>query len=168
VQGTQLAPAAIILDAELTLPTPERLWYVDYTAEFLLYLPSHDRLSTGIRALDHAVGRSLYAFVFSYEHKQFPENLYRTPFPEPLRALCYSAIRDLFILLPQSRDNPQDLEVRQKLQIAAWKSFWPVRQEKFGPLGLSHSLGHQLGATYGIGHGITSVRLFDLFHLQDD
>jgi len=37
--GHDLPPAAVILDAELTLSTPERLW-----------------LSTGIRALDHAVG----------------------------------------------------------------------------------------------------------------
>lgn len=37
----ELAPAGIILDAELTLATPERLW-----------------LSTGLRALDHAVGLS--------------------------------------------------------------------------------------------------------------
>ncbi|KAJ7087284.1 iron-containing alcohol dehydrogenase [Mycena belliarum] len=37
-----LAPAGIILDAELTLPTPDRLW-----------------LSTGIRAVDHCV-ESLY------------------------------------------------------------------------------------------------------------
>ena len=35
-----LAPAGIILDAELTLATPEWLW-----------------LSSGIRALDHAVGK---------------------------------------------------------------------------------------------------------------
>ncbi|PBK80459.1 Dehydroquinate synthase-like protein, partial [Armillaria gallica] len=38
VSSKRLIPAGIILDAELTLPTPERLW-----------------LSTGIRALDHAV-----------------------------------------------------------------------------------------------------------------
>ncbi|KAF9464993.1 alcohol dehydrogenase IV [Collybia nuda] len=38
VSSQDLAPAGIILDAELTLPTPERLW-----------------LSTGIRALDHTV-----------------------------------------------------------------------------------------------------------------
>ena len=37
--SAELAPAGIILDAELTLATPERLW-----------------LSTGLRALDHAVG----------------------------------------------------------------------------------------------------------------
>ena len=39
VASAELAPAGIILDAELTLATPERLW-----------------LSTGLRALDHAVG----------------------------------------------------------------------------------------------------------------
>jgi alcohol dehydrogenase class IV len=39
VSSPQLAPTAIILDAELTLATPERLW-----------------LSTGMRAVDHAVG----------------------------------------------------------------------------------------------------------------
>ena len=39
IANTELTPAGIILDAELTLPTPERLW-----------------LSTGLRALDHAVG----------------------------------------------------------------------------------------------------------------
>jgi len=38
VASQELAPAGIILDAELTLATPERLW-----------------LSTGIRALDHSV-----------------------------------------------------------------------------------------------------------------
>ena len=46
VNAPELAPSGIILDAELTLATPERLW-----------------LSTGIRALDHAVGQ--YAPVIS-------------------------------------------------------------------------------------------------------
>jgi alcohol dehydrogenase class IV len=41
ISNPQLAPSGIILDAELTLATPERLW-----------------LSTGMRAVDHAVGTS--------------------------------------------------------------------------------------------------------------
>lgn len=122
VQAIQLAPSAVILDAELTLPTPERLW-----------------LSTGIRALDHAI-----------------ESLYRPGFPLPLHALSYQAIRDLIFYLPRSKSSPQDLEVRQRLQIASWMSLWPLVQEKPTPLGLSHALGHRLGATYAIGHGITS------------
>lgn len=85
------------------------------------------------------------------------ENLYRIGTPLPIHALCYAAIKDLFTYLPQSRERPEDVEVRQKLQIAAWMSLWPLQMEKPTGLGLSHSLGHKLGATYGIGHGITSV-----------
>ncbi|KAK0226014.1 alcohol dehydrogenase IV [Armillaria fumosa] len=122
VTSPKLAPAGIILDAELTLPTPERLW-----------------LSTGIRALDHAV-----------------ENLYRNGTPHPIKVLCYAAIADLFTYLPASKANPQDVTVRQRLQIASWMSLWPLKLERYSPLGLSHALGHRLGATYGIPHGITS------------
>ncbi|PIL35440.1 hypothetical protein GSI_02167 [Ganoderma sinense ZZ0214-1] len=124
ITSTELAPAGIILDAELTLATPERLW-----------------LSTGLRALDHAV-----------------ENLYRPGpgVPIPLKYLCCVAIADLFTYLPKSKANAQDVEVRQRLQVASWMSVWPIKDERRGPLGLSHALGHKLGATYGIPHGITS------------
>ena len=118
-----LAPSAIILDAELTLATPARLW-----------------LSTGIRALDHAV-----------------ESLYRDVVTPPLKHLCHAAIGDLFTYLPQSHKDPTDVAVRQKLQLASWMSLWPIKIQKYSALGLSHSLGHKLGARYGIGHGITSV-----------
>ncbi|KAF8482778.1 iron-containing alcohol dehydrogenase [Russula ochroleuca] len=121
VSSPHLAPSGVILDAELTLATPERLW-----------------LSTGIRALDHAV-----------------ENLYRPFVIPPLKYLCYGAIVDLFKYLPQSKADPNDIHARQKLQVAAWMSLWP-REGQYSALGLSHALGHRLGATYGIPHGITS------------
>ncbi|KAI0644566.1 iron-containing alcohol dehydrogenase [Trametes meyenii] len=122
VSSPELPPAGIILDAELTLATPDRLW-----------------LSTGIRALDHAI-----------------ENLYRPLIPPPLKHLCYAALADLFKYLPESRANPKAIDVRQKLQIASWMSLWPLRLEKYSALGLSHALGHKLGARYSIPHGITS------------
>ncbi|KAI0689967.1 alcohol dehydrogenase IV [Cytidiella melzeri] len=122
VSAQELAPAGIILDAKLTLATPERLW-----------------LSTGIRALDHAV-----------------EGLYRPMVPPPLKYLFYAAIADLFKCLPQSKANPEDVSVRQRLQLASWMSLWPIKFEKYSALGLSHALGHKLGAAYGIPHGITS------------
>ncbi|KAL0574307.1 hypothetical protein V5O48_007645 [Marasmius crinis-equi] len=122
VSSPKLAPAGIILDAELTLATPERLW-----------------LSTGIRALDHAV-----------------ENLYRPLIPPPLKYMCYQAIHDLFKYLPECKANPQAVDVRQKLQIASWLSLWPIKLEKYSALGLSHAMGHKLGARYSIPHGITS------------
>ncbi|KAJ3920425.1 alcohol dehydrogenase IV [Lentinula edodes] len=108
VSSQKLAPAAIILDAELTLATPENLW-----------------LSTGIRALDHCV-------------------------------MGLSALADLFKYLPESKADPTSVEIRQKLQIASWMSLWPLKLEKYSALGLSHSLGHKLGAAYSIPHGITS------------
>jgi len=122
VSSQELAPAGIILDAELTLPTPERLW-----------------LSTGIRALDHAV-----------------ENLYRPLVVPPMKILCYAAIADLFKYLPESKANPGDVNIRQKVQLASWMSLFPMKLEKYSALGLSHALGHKLGARYGIPHGITS------------
>lgn len=129
----ELSPAGIILDAELTLSTPESLW-----------------LSTGMRALDHAV-----------------ENLYRPGVPLPMKRLCHAAIADLFRFLVLSKKDGEDLVARQRLQIASWMSLWPCKVERQGSLGLSHTLGHKLGATYGIPHGITScLTLAPVVNLQ--
>ena len=68
------------------------------------------RLSTGIRALDHAV-----------------EQLYRPFVIPPLKQLCYGAIVDLFKYLPQSKADPSDIHAREKLQVASWMSLWPAR-----------------------------------------
>lgn len=122
VSSQDLAPAGIILDAELTLPTPERLW-----------------LSTGIRALDHAV-----------------ENLYRPGVSFPVKHFMYVALRDLFHYLPASKKDPANVEYRQRLQLASWMSLWPMKLQKYSALGISHSLGHKLGARFSIPHGITS------------
>jgi hypothetical protein len=62
------------------------------------------------------------------------ENLYRPLIPPPIKILCYSAIGDLFKYLPESKANPQDIAARQKLQLAAWMSLWPIKLEKFGYL----------------------------------
>ena len=72
------------------------------------YILNAHRLSTGIRALDHAV-----------------ENLYRPFVVPPLKHLCYGAIVDLFNYLPRSKADPNDIHTRQKLQVAAWMSIWP-------------------------------------------
>jgi len=122
----EMVPAGIILDAELTLGTPQRLW-----------------LSSGLRALDHAVE--------SLDRANGLTSI-------PLRYLAYGALKDLFQYLPECKANPESLEVRQRLQIAAWMSLFPNRIElnQYGAVGLSHALGHRLGAAYNIPHGITS------------
>jgi len=60
------------------------------------------------------------------------ESLYRPGAIPPIKVLCYAAIVDLFRYLPISKEQPNDLDVRQKLLIAAWMSLWPTRLEKHG------------------------------------
>jgi hypothetical protein len=57
----------------------------------------------------------------------------------PIRHLVLFAIQTLFTYLPKSRDDPNDLDARGRLQIAAWESLWPSYVPV--PIGLSHYLG---------------------------
>ncbi|CAF0964216.1 unnamed protein product [Didymodactylos carnosus] len=122
VQNPHLSPSAIIYDAELGKYTPQKLW-----------------LSSGLRALDHAI-ESLY----------HPEAV-----DIPTKRLALEAIRDLFNYLPKSKEAPEDLKIISHLQTAAFASLGTLGQVSSG-IGLSHSLGYALGSSYGIPHGITS------------
>ena len=122
VAAPSLAPRTVVLDAEVTLPTPERLW-----------------LSTGIRALDHAVET-----VYAVEGDRFAE------------LLALEAIRRLRHWLPRSQADPGAIEARQELQVAAWWSILGLPSVTVAP---SHPLGRLLGPLGGIGHGITSCVL---------
>lgn len=118
----KMLPDVVIYDAKLTLGTPVELW-----------------LSTGIRALDHAVE----GFLAEGEH----------PFND---VMAREGIRRLFDSLPRAKANPKDLDVRTENQLAAWFSYTLP-----GPSasGLSHTMGKQIGARHGIPHGVTSCLL---------
>jgi len=122
MRDPRLLPAVVIYDAELTLATPLELW-----------------LSTGIRALDHAVE----GFLAEGEH----------PFND---AMAAEAIRRLFDSLPRAKQLPDDVDVRTENQLAAWFSF-TLPGASAG--GLSHTMGKQIGARHGIPHGVTSCLL---------
>jgi maleylacetate reductase len=112
-------PGIVILDPEATVFTPEKLW-----------------LSTGIRALDHAVE----GFLFGGDH--------------PITDVTgLEGTRRLTEYLPLSRREPEDLETRLELQLAAWLSYFGPANT---PMGLSHELGRKIGASYEVPHGITS------------
>ena len=118
----RMMPDSVIYDGALALRTPIELW-----------------LSTGIRALDHAVE----GFLASGEH--------------PLSdVLCLEAVRRLFRVLPAARADPASADVRTECQIAAWLGYTLP-----GPTaaGLSHTMGKQIGARHGIPHGVTSCLL---------
>jgi alcohol dehydrogenase len=109
--------------------------------ELTLRTPMWLWLASGVRSLDHAV-----------------ETLY-SPGEHPLSdVLALQAIRDLFQFLPRSRSDPQDLEFRQRCQLAAWMSYFsPASVPAYA--GLSHTIGKRIGATYDVPHGVTSCIL---------
>jgi alcohol dehydrogenase class IV len=119
LRGSYLIPSAVIFDAELTLATPLELW-----------------LSTGIRAVDHAVE----TLVAAGEH----------PFSD---TLALDALRRLKSSLLATRADPTDLHARTESQLGAWFSFTLP-----GPAagGLSHTLGKRIGSRHGIPHGVSS------------
>ena len=122
MRDPRLMVESVIYDADLTLATPMQLW-----------------LSTGVRALDHAVE----GFLAPGEH----------PFND---VMALEAIRRLFDSLPRAKAAPNDADVRTENQLAAWFSF-TLPSASAG--GLSHTMGKQIGARHGIPHGVTSCLL---------
>jgi alcohol dehydrogenase class IV len=115
-----MTPKQVFLDPVFCEETPDWLW-----------------VSTGIRAVDHAV-----------------ETLY-SPVPNPINtSLALQALKKLHQFLPLSKQNPENLEYKLECQLGAWMSLFSVVNIK---LGLSHSIGHQLGSTFQIPHGMTSA-----------
>jgi alcohol dehydrogenase class IV len=122
IASPSLTPRAVFYDPELTLSTPLDLW-----------------LSTGIRAVDHAV-EGLIA-----------------PEANPLsQAAALEALRKLSRALARTKSDPSDLAAREEAQMGAWLSMLlPMASAR----GLSHTLGKRIGARHGIPHGVTSCLL---------
>lgn len=91
--------------------------------------------TTGVRAVDHAV-ETIYAKNAS-------------PFTTSLSIGALELLRDS---LPRSVADAGDLEAALQCQTAEWMSIVGVHNVS---LGLSHAIGHQLGAL-GVPHGVTS------------
>ncbi|TAN31443.1 maleylacetate reductase [bacterium] len=122
MRDPRLLPDGVIYDAALTLATPMRLW-----------------LSTGIRALDHAVEGILAEGEHAFSD-----------------VMALEAVRRLFGSLPRALAAPSDTGIRTENQLAAWFSFTLPAQSASG---LSHVMGKQIGARFGIPHGVTSCLL---------
>jgi len=120
------------------LYTGEHLWvsaaFLD--PEVTIATPAWLWASTGIRAVDHAIES-----VCSKSAMPFAD------------ALALEALRMLFQHLPPSTSNREDLNSAAYCQVAAWMSFHAGTNVW---VGLSHGIGHQLGARADVPHGVTS------------
>jgi maleylacetate reductase len=116
----KLVPSVIVLDPAVTVRTPQWLW-----------------LSSGIRALDHAV-----------------ETVCAPAADARSRLEAVAAISLLARALPRTHKDPQDLGARLDAQLAVWLS---MEHNRFGiSMGASHGIGHVLGGTCNVPHGYTS------------
>ncbi len=115
-----MMPQAVILDPAVTVHTPEWLF-----------------LSTGIRAVDHAVETLC--------------SIAPTPFSD---GMSLQALRLLSSGLAAVKANPDDLEARLNCQMGAWMSI--MGSHNAVPMGASHGIGHVLGGTANVPHGYTS------------
>lgn len=122
LRGAALIPRTVIFDALFALYTPLQLW-----------------LSTGIRAVDHAVETVL------------------APGSHPFSdVLALDALRRLRTSLLATHADPSDLEARTESQLGAWFSF---TLPGLAAGGLSHTLGKRIGSRHGIPHGVSSCLL---------
>ncbi|MBT3330405.1 MAG: iron-containing alcohol dehydrogenase [Rhodospirillaceae bacterium] len=115
-----IIPLSVILDPAATIYTPEWLW-----------------LSTGIRAVDHAV--ETYC---SLDANDYTDG---------------AALQALSLLskgLPRVKADPNDLEARLQCLMGAWISMTGIVTGT--RLGASHAIGHILGGTANVPHGYTS------------
>ncbi|MFF2840572.1 iron-containing alcohol dehydrogenase [Paenarthrobacter sp. NPDC057981] len=119
VHNSSMTPRAVFYDPEVAAETPRQLW-----------------VSTGVRAIDHAVEATL-----SYETNPIS------------RTLAASAVKDLLTVLPRTVAGTDDADDRLAGFMGAWKSF-TAPPEAAG--GISHALSRMIGAKNGIAHGVTS------------
>ncbi|MBC8239437.1 MAG: iron-containing alcohol dehydrogenase [Alphaproteobacteria bacterium] len=115
-----IIPISVILDPAATVYTPEWLW-----------------LSTGIRAVDHAV--ETYCSLDANDYTD---------------GAALQALRLLSAGLPRVKADPSDLEARLQCLMGAWISMTGIVTGT--RLGASHAIGHILGGTANVPHGYTS------------
>src|ERR1700733_7772508 len=121
VYDMRVLPRTVINDPVPTLSTPDWLW-----------------VSTGIRALDHAI-----ECAYAIRHQ---------PISDALAAKSI-ALFSQHLKASITTQGDQQLAHRGNCQFASWYSIYGAMNTRFG---LSHLLGHQIGPRWNVPHGITS------------
>jgi maleylacetate reductase len=113
-------PRTLVFDQQLATSTPSGLW-----------------LSSGLRAIDHAVE----GLVSGKNH--------------PLgHSLGLEGIARLRRGLAATHVDPSDLEARRTSQYGGW--FCAIGLMTGVPMGASHAIGHVIGSVFDVPHGLTS------------
>lgn len=115
-----MVPRMVVLDPNAGLQTPSALW-----------------LSTGMRAMDHAIETVCSATCDVLSEA--------------------AALRGLVLLckgLQRVAHSPDEVGARLQCQLGMWMAC--VGPSAGVPMGVSHGIGHILGAEYDLPHGITS------------
>ena len=115
-----IVPESVILDPAVTLHTPAWLW-----------------LSSGVRAVDHAVETLL-----SLDANDYTDGT------------ALQALRSLGTGLPRVKADANDFDARLSCMMGAWLSMVGIVSGT--RLGASHAIGHILGGSANVPHGHTS------------
>lgn len=115
-----MLPRTLVLDQQLATSTPQQLW-----------------LSSGLRALDHAVEGLISGRNHPMGH-----------------TLGIEGVARMKQGLTRTYADPLDLEARRTSQFGGW--FCSIALMTGVPMGASHAIGHVIGSVYDIPHGLTS------------
>lgn len=137
--GSEVTPWATIWDAasqkkyslHLDVTWPEAA-IVD--PELMLSVPHGTTVSTGLDALSHAL-ESIW-------------NVNANPISD---ALAVSAVEDIFDCLPKLMRNLDDIDLRERMSLAALKAGLAFSNTKTA---LAHSISYEMTLRHGLAHGI--------------
>ena len=121
VYDPRVLPRVVIQDPVLAMETPDWLW-----------------VSTGMRALDHAI-----ECAYAIRHQ---------PLSDALAAKSI-ALLSTHLAASVTTQGEERLTHRGHCFFAAWYSIYGAMNTRFG---LSHLLGHQIGPKWDVPHGVTS------------
>jgi alcohol dehydrogenase class IV len=134
--------------------------YVIIDGELTRYTPEALWLSTGVKALDTTIDI-------------FLQHLDEQPFWDPMSLRAAAGLVDL---LPRSKQMPEDLAIRQRLQIAAWMGVFPRfhlpadKSARAATWWFGAAVRHQLGGMFRVPHGeLAGIILREalVFHLSE-
>jgi len=140
--GSEATIGAVISDAvthEKNIIMGERLLplAVALDADLILGLPPHITAATGMDALTHGIE----AYIGVWERGTRLED-------------ARLAIRLIFDNLPRAYRDGKNLEARNGMAMAAYYAGLAINQVNVGNV---HAIAHQLGAKYGIPHGLSNA-----------